>query len=137
MTTLRPQYPLPLRCRVLEVSRSGYYAWRTRRPSRRAQKNTRLEVAIQVAHVRTRQTYGPDRLQVESRDDGFSAGVSRIKRLHKKLGLRCAQVHRLSATTNARHGLPMAENRVAHTCAATRPNEIWIADITSAPTTEG
>jgi putative transposase len=58
MMTLRPQYPLILLCRVLEVSRSGYHAWRTRRPSKRAQKNTWLEVAIQAAHVRTRQTYG-------------------------------------------------------------------------------
>jgi len=56
MSTLRPQYPLRLLCRVLDVSRSGYYAWRTRRPSKRAQENARLEVAIQAAHVRTRQT---------------------------------------------------------------------------------
>ena len=84
MTTLRPQYPLAILCRVLDVSRSGYYAWRTRRPSKRAQENARLEVAIQAAHVRTRQTYGPERLQAELRDDGFPAGVGRIKRLRKK-----------------------------------------------------
>lgn len=52
--TLRHQYPVALLCRVLEMSRSGYYAWRTRRPSKRAQENARLEVAIQAAHVRTR-----------------------------------------------------------------------------------
>jgi len=137
MTTLRHQYPLALLCRVLEVSRSGYYAWRTRRPSKRAQENARLEVAIQAAHVRTRQTYGPERLQAELRDDGFSAGVSRIKRLRKKLGLRCAQMHRFRATTNSNHGLPVADNRVAQTFAATRPNEIWVADITYVPTIEG
>ena len=137
MTTLRPQYPLALLCRVLAVSRSGYYAWRTRRPSTRAQENARLEVAIQAAHVRTRQTYGPERLHAELRDDGFSAGVSRIKRLRKKLGLRCAQKHRFRATTNSKHGLPVVDNRVAPTFAATRPNEIWVADITYVPTTEG
>jgi putative transposase len=54
MTTLRPQYPLVLLCRVLEVSRSGYHAWQKRRPSKRAQENARLEVALQAAHVRTR-----------------------------------------------------------------------------------
>lgn len=58
MRTLRLQYPLTLLCRILNVSRSGYSAWRTRRPSKRAQENARLEVAIQAAHVRTRQTYG-------------------------------------------------------------------------------
>jgi len=94
-------------------------------------------VAIQAAHVRTRQTYGPERLQAELRDDGFSAGVSRIKRLRKKLGLRCVQVRRFKATTNSKHALPVADNRVAQTFAATRPNEIWVADITYVPTTEG
>jgi putative transposase len=137
MTTLRPRYPLALLCRALEISRSGYYAWRHRRPSTRAQENTRLEVAIQAAHVRTRQTYGPERLQAELRDDGFSAGVSRIKRLRKKLGLRCVQVRRFKATTNSKHALPVADNRVTQTFAATRPNEIWVTDITYVPTVEG
>lgn len=95
MTTLRPHYPLTLMCRVLEVSRSGYHAWRRRRPSRRTQENARLEVAIQAAHVRTRQTYGPERLHDELREEGVTVGVSRIKRLRKKLGLRCKQVRRL------------------------------------------
>ena len=93
MRTLRPQYPLRLLCRVLEVSRSGDYAWQHRRLSKRAQENARLEVAIQAAHVRTRKTYGPERLQVELREDGFLAGIGRIKRLRKKLGLRCTPVH--------------------------------------------
>jgi putative transposase len=130
MTTLRPHYPLAILCRVLEVSRSGYYAWRHRRPSKRAQENARLEVAIQAAHVRTRQTYGPERLQAELRDDGFAAGVSRIKRLRKKLGLRCVQRHRFKTTTQSKHTLPVAENVVAQTFAPTRPNEIWVTDIT-------
>jgi len=89
MRTLRLQYPLRLVCRVLDVSRSGYSAWQNRRLSKRAQENARLEVASQAAHVRTRQTYGPERLQAELRADGFPAGVGRIKRLRKKLGLRC------------------------------------------------
>lgn len=80
---------------------------------------------------------GPERLQAELRDDGFSAGVSRIKRLDKKLGLGRAQMHWFRATTNSKHGLPVANNRVAQTITATRPNEIWVVDITYVPTTEG
>lgn len=137
MRTLRPQYPRHLLCRVLEVSRSGYYAWRNRRPSKRAQANARLEVAIQAAHVRTRQTYGPERLQTELQDDGFPAGIGRIKRLRKKLGLRCTQVRRFTTTTESKHALPVAENRVAQTFVATRPNETWVTDITYVPTAEG
>ena len=137
MRTLRTHYPLSLLCRVLEVSRSGYYAWLHRRPSKRAQENARLEVAIQAAHVRTRQTYGPERLQAELRADGFPAGVGRIKRLRKKLGLRCQQVRRVTTTTDSTHALPVAENILAQTFLATRPNETWVTDITSVPTTEG
>jgi transposase InsO family protein len=137
MTTLRTQYPLTILCRVLDVSRSGYHAWRIRRPSKRAQENARLEVAIHAAHVRTRQTYGPERLQAELRDDGFMAGVCRIKRLRKKLGLRCVQMRRFKATTNSNHALPVADNRVAQTFAATRPNEVWVTDITYVATAEG
>lgn len=137
MTTLRRQYPLGLLCRVLDVSRSGYHAWQHRRPSKRAQENARLEVAIQAAHVRTRQTYGPERLQAELRDAGFPAGVGRIKRLRKKLRLRCHQVRRFKATTDSNHPLPVADNRLAQTFVATRPNEIWVTDITYVPTAEG
>jgi len=137
MSTLRLQYPLSVLCRVLEVSRSGYYAWRTRRPSKRTQENARLEVAIQAAHMRTRQTYGPERLQAELREDGFPAGIGRIKRLRKKLGLRCTQVRRFTTTTDSAHTLPVAEHVLAQTFAATRPNETWVTDITYVPTAEG
>ena len=121
MTTLRHQYPLVLLCRVLEVSRSGYHAWRTGRPSTRAQENARLELAVQAAHVRTRQTYGPERLQAELRDDGFPVGVGRIKRLRKKRGLRCKLIQRFTTTTESQHTLPVAENVLAQTFVATRP----------------
>lgn len=137
MKTLRFQYPLAVLCRVLEVSRSGYHAWAHRRLSRRAQANTRLEVAIQAAHVRTRESYGPERLQAELRDEGFPAGVGRIKRLRKKLGLRCKQVRPFTRTTDSDHSLPVAPNRLAQTFDARRPNETWVTDITYVPTAEG
>ena len=137
MTTLRHQYPLAILCRVLDVSRSGYYAWQTRGPSKRAQENARLEVAILAAHVRTRQTYGPERLQAELREDGFPAGIGRIKRLRKKLGLRCTQVRRFTTTTDSTHALPVAANVLAQISAARRPNETWVTDITYVPTAEG
>lgn len=96
-----------------------------------------MEVAIQAAHVRTRKTYGPERLQVELREDGFPAGIGRIKRLRKKLGLRCTPVQRFTITTDSAHHLPVAENRLAQTFTATRPNETWLTDITYVPTEEG
>ena len=103
MKELRVHYPVRLLCQMLEVSRSGYHAFVSRGPSKRTRDNARLSVAIQAAHVRTRETYGPQRLRDELRDDGFKAGVARIKRLRKKLGLRCQQVRQFKATTNSKH----------------------------------
>ena len=137
MTILRPQYPLTVMCRVFEVSRSGYHAFTSRSPSKRAQENARLEVAIQAAHARSRETYGPERLQDELKDDGVKAGVSRIKRLRQKLGLRCKQVRKFKATTNSNHDLPVADNLLNQQFDTTRPNETWVTDITYVLTEEG
>ena len=135
--TMRPHYPLPLMCRVFDVSQSGYHAWSKRPLSKRALDNARLEVAIQVAHQRTRQTYSAERLQPELAADGFDAGVGRIKRLRKKLGLRCKQKRKFKATTNSNHRLPVAPNLLGQQFSATRPNEVWVTDITYVATGEG
>lgn len=137
MKTLRPHYPLARLCRVFEVSRSGYHAWDTRAPSKRTQENNRLEVAIQAAHRRARRTYGPQRLQPELQADGFKAGVGRIKRLRRKLGIRCKQVRRFKATTDSKHDLPVAPNRLDQKFETSRPNETWVTDITYVATDEG
>jgi len=137
MTTLRAQYPLMVLCHGLEVSRSGYHAWTRRRPALRTQDNARLEVAIQAAHRRTRQTYGPERLRQELKSEGFAAGVGRIKRLRRKLGLRCKQRRKFTATTDSSHQLPVAANLLGQQFASCRPNETWVTDITYVPTGEG
>lgn len=137
MRELRVDYPLRVLCRMLEVSKSGYHAFVARAPSKRTQENARLEVAIKAAHRRTRESYGPERLQDELNDDGFKAGVGRIKRLRKKLGLRCKQVRKFKATTNSNHDLPVADNLLQQNFETTRPNETWVTDITYVPTGEG
>lgn len=137
MTTLRPHYPLAILCRVFDVSRSGYHAYTSRAPSKRAQENVRLEVAIHAAHARTRASYGPERLRDELRDDGFNAGVGRIKRLRKKLGLRCKQVRKFKATTDSHHNLPVAPNLLGQHFDTAHPNQTWVTDITYVATGEG
>ena len=110
MKTLRPVYPLPLICRVLEVSRSGYYAWLKRPPSKQKKEEGRLEVEIKAAHKRTRKTCGPERLQKDLAAHGVKVGICRIRRIRKKLGIRCKQIKKFKATTDSRHSLPVAEN---------------------------
>lgn len=106
----RQQYPVAVMCRVFDVSESGYHAWRDRPLSPRAQENARLEIEIRAAHQRTRETCGPERLQSDLADHGIRAGVDRIKRIRKKLGLRCKQKRKFKVTTDSKHNLPVAPN---------------------------
>jgi putative transposase len=134
---LRRQFPIAAMCKALEVSESGYHAWRGRPPSPRTQENARLAVEIKAAHERTRQTYGPERLQAELADHGVKVGVHRIKRLRKELGLACRQKRRFKATTDSRHALPVAPNLLDRQFAVAGPNRVWVADITYLATDEG
>ena len=137
MKAMRSCYPMSLLCRVLRVSPSGYYAWLSRLPSRRSQEQARLEVAIRAAHARARGTYGPERLQKELQAEGLHTGVGRIKRIRRKLGIRCKQRRKFKATTNSNHRLPVAENLLGQNFAVSRPNAVWVADISYVPTDEG
>ncbi len=137
MKEMRFKYCIAAMIRILHVSKSGYYKWLHRKPSKRAQEEGRLEVEIKAAHKRTRETYGPERLQHELKDQGVSVGVCRIRRIRKKLGIRCKQKRKFKATTDSKHTLPVAENRLNQQFEAARPNEVWLSDITYIPTEEG
>ena len=134
---LRLKYPIPMMSRIFGVSTSGYYAWADRTPSKHAQEEMRLEVEIQAAHKRTRQTCGPERLQLDLADNGVKVGICRIKRIRKKLGIRCKQKKKFKATTDSKHSLPVAENVLNQQFDTTGPNTSWVSDITYVPTDEG
>jgi putative transposase len=134
---LRPLYPVAMLCRLLNISEAGYYAWRCRPPSPRTQENARLAIEIRLAYERTRQTYGPERLQAELADHGIHAGVDRIKRIRHELGLRCRQKRKFRVTTGSRHNLPIAPNLLDRQFAASAPNRAWVTDITYVATGEG
>ena len=137
MKELRLDYPKCVLGRLLNVSASGYYAWVDRPSSRRAQEEVRLELEIRAAHKRTRQTYGPERLQRDLAEHGVRVGICRIKRIRKKLGIRCRQKRRFKATTDSGHRLPVADNILGQQFKVWRPNTVWVSDITYIPTDEG
>jgi len=137
MTTLRLTYPLPVLCRVLAVSRSGYYAWCIRQPSQREREDARLEAEIRAAHIRSRGTFGPERLQCDLASYGITTGICRIRRLRKKLGIRCKQVRKFKATTDSKHTFPIADNLLDQKFTVPAPNRIWTSDITYISTDEG
>ena len=133
---MRLHYPIPFICRMLNLSPSGYYAWLTRRPSKHAQEEGRLEAEIKAAHTRMRETAGPERIQHDLKEQGIEVGVCRIRRIRKKLGIRCKQKKRFKATTDSKHTLPVAQNLLNQQFETTAPNEVWVSDITYIPTEE-
>ncbi len=137
MKPLRLIYSLPLLCRVLNMSRSGYYAWLKRVPSKHAQEETRLEIEIRAAHERTRGTCGSERLQKDLAEYGVKVGSSRVRRIRKKLGIRCKQAKKFKVTTNSKHTLPVAENLLEQNFEVSLPNRVWVSDITYIATNEG
>ena len=137
MKEMRRVYPIPLMCRILDASRSGYYAWFKRGPSKRSQEEGRLEVEITAAPKRTRCACGPERLQHDLAAHGVKAGICRIRRIRKKPGIRCKQIRKFKATTDSRHELPVAPNLLEQRFTASAPNEIWVSDLTYIATDAG
>ena len=137
MKELRLQYPVPLVRRILSVSASGYYAWVDRPLSKWSREEARLEVEIIAAHKRTRQVYGAEKLQHDLAEHGIQVGICRIKRIRRKLGIRCKQKRKFKATTHSKHTLPVAENILGQQFKVAAPNKVWVSDITYVPTDEG
>jgi putative transposase len=131
-------FPVVPMCRVLGVSKSGYYVWRNRKPSARKREDERLKVAIKAAHERGRGTYGPEKIQEELVEvEKVEVGINRIKRLRRELKIRCKQVKKYKATTDSNHKLPVAPNLLNQDFAVPGPNRAWVADITYVATNEG
>ena len=113
MKGMRLNYPVQLLKRVLSVSAGGYYAWLGRPLSKWAKEEARLEVEIRAADRRTRQVYGAEKLQHDLAAHGIRVGICRIKRIRRRLGIRCKQKRKFKATTDSKHTLPVAENILA------------------------
>ena len=127
-------------CRVLRVSPAGFYAWRTRAPSARAIADEVLLARVRLEHAASDGTYGSPRVHRELRAQGCRVGkhrVARLMRAHRLVGERPT---RWIATTDARHGDPVAPNLVARRFAVTdQPalDRVWVSDLTTIPTQAG
>jgi len=137
MKEMRLNYPVQLLKRVLSVSAGGYYAWLGRPLSKWAKEEARLEVEIRAADRRTRQVYGAEKLQHDLAAHGIRVGICRIKRIRRRLGIRCKQKRKFKATTNSKHTLPVADNILGQQFKVAAPNKVWVSDITYVPTDEG
>jgi transposase InsO family protein len=127
-------------CRVLEVTRSGYYAWRKRKPSERARGDERLRVEVRAIHRSARGRYGSPRVHAELRERGVRVGRKRVARLMREDGLRGKKRRRFVTTTRSDHGQPVAANVLDRKFGVEEiagPDRAWAADITYVPTREG
>ena len=124
-------------CRVLEVSRSGYYDWLHRPESRRSREDRVLLIHIRASHKRSRGNYGSPRVHKDLVEEGHKAGRGRVARLMRQEGIRGKQKRRFVVTTDSDHTLPVAPNILERQFEVEAPNRVWTGDITYLPTTEG
>ena len=131
------QHAVALMCRVLAVSRSGYYGWRGRAPSDRAKATAHLATAVHRVFAEHKGRAGAPRITKQLREEGRTVGKHRVARVMRSECLRAKAARKYKATTNSNHNLPVAPNRLEQDFTATAPNRKWVSDITYIWTEEG
>ena len=133
----REQWPVAVQCRVLEVSRSGFYAGRSRGPS--AAEKQRAELAEQVAaiHAEVKGRYGSPRVHAELVARGTPCCVNTVARVTREAGIAAKTKRKFRQTTDSNHALPVAGNVLDRAFDPDEPNTSWVADVTYIPTREG
>ena len=138
MRRLELEYPVTTMSRVLQVSRSGYYRWKDRRPSERTQSNAKVLERIRDIHTQSRQTYGSPRIMRALRQEGHVCSENRVARLMRSDGIRAKakrKFRREVTSTIVRY--PAAANQVNRVFEASEPNRLWVVDMTFIRTREG
>jgi putative transposase len=131
----RETYKVKSMCEVLKVSRSGYYAWSTRQPSRRKQANEELLERIRKIHYQSRRLYGSPRITAELNEKGVRCGKNRVARIMKNNSIRAdVKKRRFRRTTDSRHNYALAANLLID---QRQTEGVWASDITFVPTSEG
>jgi putative transposase len=129
----RAYHGVVILCRVLEISRSGFYSWIGRCEAATAKANARLTVDIVAVHKQSRST----RVHAELVANGHVVGENRVSRLMRLEGIHARRKRRFKATTDSKHELPIAPNELARNFEVDAPNVAWVTDITYVETREG
>jgi putative transposase len=137
ISTEKALAPVSVLCRVLEVTRSGYYAWLARGPSDHAANDQKLALEIAAIHKASGETYGSPRVHAELLAKGFDVSRKRVARIMGELGLRSRRKRRFKATTDSKHALPVANNIIDRQFEVDAPDVAWVTDITYVWTDEG
>jgi putative transposase len=124
-------------CKVLGVSRSGYFAWAKRDRFPQEIRKNELVVKIEKIHQGSRKTYGSPRIYQALKAMGEKCSKSTVERLMREEGIRSKMRRKFKATTDSNHSLPVAKNIVKRNFTASQPNRLWCTDITYLWTDEG
>lgn len=123
-------WPIILMCGVMDVSPSGYYAWRGREPSQRASTNQALDERVASIYGQHKSRYGAPRIWEELQSQGVSCSEKRVARRMQKLGLKAIQAKKFKVTTDSEHNKPVAPDLLQQDFTAACANEKWVSDIT-------
>ena len=137
IATEKAHYPVTLMCRVLQVSRSGFYASQQRPAAPRTLQDQSLGLAIAAIFAESRGRYGSPRVHAELRVRGQRTGRHRVARLMRCAGLRARERRRFRCTTDSNHGMAITGNLLARRFAVLAPDTGWVTDITYLWTLEG
>jgi putative transposase len=124
-------------CRVFEVSKSGYYAWKGRRKCFRRIENEKLLVDIRRLFLEHKQNYGSPRIWNALSLEGVPCSLNRVERLMREDGLAAVHKRKFRVTTDSKHNLPVAANILGRNFETDGPNKVWLTDITYIWTLEG
>lgn len=130
-------FPVEKMCKVLKVSRSGYYQWQKQVPSRRDSENRRLLIEIQRVHLQVKASYGSPRMTDELKARGFNASRLRVARIMRQNRIRAVHKKKFVVTTDSNHEYPVVENKLDRNFNALRKGEVWVSDITYIKTGQG
>lgn len=133
----RPMFRLVRMCRMLGVSKAGYFRWRWQPESHRRCQDHSLKASIVAIHAQSRQTYGSPRVHRDLRERGTRVGKKRVERLMREAGISARPPRRFVVTTHSNHDFPIAPNLLEQDFTAASPNSRWATDITYIPTSEG
>ena len=122
---------------ILEVSRSGYYAWKTRSQSKRSITNETLVKNIKGVFKKSRKRYGSPRVHAELCSEGVYCNLKTVAKIMNHHGLIAQGRKKYRPTTNSRHNHPIAPNHLDRKFSVSSPNKVWVSDITYISTEEG
>ncbi len=130
MVTHKQEFTIRAMCRILEVSASGYYRWRSRPNSLRAEENERLVGKIRAIHLKSRNNYGSPKVYRCLRQAGELCNHKRVERLMRENSIRAKRVKKFKVTTNSRHSEPVADNVLGRAFKVSEPDLVSVSEVT-------